>query len=90
MPIPDDAMAAAAGAAMEELDPLPAFRLASRCPACGVEGDHPLELEPLLVARLERRQRALMREVHRLASRYGWTEREVMALPPYRRRVYLR
>jgi hypothetical protein len=86
---PDGALVERVGAAMEERDPLPDFHLTSHCPACGAESDHPLELEPLLAARLERRQRGMLREVHRLASRYGWTEREVMALPEHRRRAYL-
>ncbi len=88
-PPPDAALLARVGAAMEERDPLPGFRLASRCPACGAEEDHPLDLEALLTQRLERRQGRLLREVHRLASRYGWTEAEVMALPARRRRAYL-
>jgi hypothetical protein len=89
VPIPDDAMVEAAAAAMEALDPLPALRLATPCPACGGESEHPVDLESVLVARLERRQRGLLREVHRLASRYGWTEREVMSLSAHRRRAYL-
>jgi hypothetical protein len=28
-------------------------------------------------------------EVHALASHYGWTEPDVLALPPARRRAYL-
>lgn len=75
--------------AMQELDPLPSLTIASSCPACGAESEHALDVEALLLGELARQQRMLLREVHRLAKRYGWSEQEVLALPRWRRRAYL-
>lgn len=75
---------------MTEHDPLVNFNAVSVCPACESRQELSLDLEALLLARLGRHQQALMRDVHRLASRYGWREREVLALPAWRRRAYLR
>lgn len=71
------------------IDPLVAFTVSCRCPACGAAADVPIDLEALALARLASRQRALLHEVHRLASSYGWTESEVLAVPPARRTRYL-
>lgn len=87
---PDDAALAQAAEVMEEQDPLTAFAVNCACPACGGEDDHPLDLEALLLERLDARQRAMTLEIHRLASRYGWSEAEVLAVPPPRRAEYLR
>ena len=84
---PDDE--AAVAAAIAERDPLVAFAVRCACPACGAEQDVPVDLEALALARLAARQHALLREVHALATRYGWTERDVLALPPGRRARYL-
>jgi hypothetical protein len=48
-----------------------------------------VDLESLALASLARRQRALLREVHCFAVHYGWTESEVLAVPPTRRARYL-
>jgi hypothetical protein len=75
--------------AMQELDPLPSLTLASSCPACGAESEHVLDVEALLLSELAREQRLLVRDVHRIAKRYGWSEEKVLALPRWRRRAYL-
>lgn len=85
-----DAELSAVSAAMEEADPLPSFRVASACPACAAQGEHALDLEGLLLALLARRQRALIHDVHRLAAEFGWSEADVLAIPEWRRRAYLR
>ncbi|HUG24245.1 hypothetical protein [Piscinibacter sp.] len=82
----DEAHVAEAIAAM---DPLVAFSVACRCPACGAANDVAVDLEALALKRLASRQRALLLEVHRFASAYGWTEAEVLAVPPARRARYL-
>ena len=77
----DEAVVSASIAAM---DPLVDFTVSCRCPACGASNEVAVDLEALTLALLLGRQRALLQEVHRLASRYGWTESEVLALPPAR------
>jgi hypothetical protein len=75
--------------AMATHDPLVAFAVSCACPACGAARDHPVDLEAAVLARLGARRRSLLREVHMLASRYGWTESEVLAVAPARRAQYL-
>ena len=75
--------------AMAAQDPLVAFAASCACPACGVACDHAVDLEAAVLVRLGARRRALLREVHMLASRYGWTESEVLAVAPARRAQYL-
>lgn len=74
---------------LEEFDPLPAFRIAAACPACGVEADHTVDLEALLLGELTHVQARLFGEIHTLALHYGWTEDEILAVPPRRRARYL-
>jgi hypothetical protein len=86
---PGAADAARATSALAEADPLVAFSAACTCPVCGHEAEREIDLEGLALQRLAARQRALLREVHVLASRYGWTEREILAVAPERRAKYL-
>jgi hypothetical protein len=82
----DEARVAESIAAM---DPLVAFTVSCRCPACGAAAEVGVDLESLALKRLAARQRALLHEVHRFASSYGWTEAQVLAVPPARRARYL-
>lgn len=85
MPADEPALAEALSA----WDPLVALTVSCQCPACGVENEVQIDLESIALARLDTRQRALLREVHQLASHYGWTESEVLAIAPARRARYL-
>lgn len=84
--IDDEAELAATLAAM---DPLVAFTVTCPCPVCGENNAVRVDLEQIVLARLRRCQTALLREIHLLATHYGWSEREVLAVPPARRRRYL-
>jgi hypothetical protein len=75
--------------ALEEADPLTCFRIATVCPSCAEESDYALDLEAVLLARLHRAQRSVLHDIHRLATRYGWSEETIAALPSWRRREYL-
>ncbi|MGH8666102.1 MAG: hypothetical protein ACREUX_17715 [Burkholderiales bacterium] len=74
---------------LAERDPLVALSVLCPCPACGADNDIPIDLEAVALARLDHRRRSLLHEIHALASRYGWTEAEIVALPPARRAHYL-
>ncbi len=80
----------ALAAAMEDFDPLVSFRVHTQCPHCGYAIDTPVDLEALALDQLHRTQRALLREVHQLATRYGWSEADTLAVPAWRRAHYLR
>jgi hypothetical protein len=75
--------------ALATLDPLVAFSVSCTCPTCGADCDVPVDLESLALQQLAARQKRVLREVHLLASRYGWTEEEVLAVPSQRRARYL-
>ena len=85
----DDADVAPAAAALADADPLVAFAIACTCPECGHAAEREIDLEELALQRLEARQHGLLREVHAIASRYGWTEREILAIAASRRARYL-
>ena len=84
---PDDE--AILSASIDAMDPLVDFTVSCHCPACGAPNEVVVDLESLALASLANRQRALFHEVHRFASYYGWTESEVLAVPPTRRARYL-
>ncbi|WP_313494340.1 hypothetical protein [Achromobacter animicus] len=65
-------------ARMEALDPAANIELSLRCADCAQAWD-----DISLCAR------GLLRDVHRLARAYGWTEPQVLALGPARRAAYL-
>lgn len=75
--------------ALATLDPMVHFTVACQCPACGAHSEVGLDLESLALSRLAARQAALLLQVHRCAKHYGWTEAQVLAVPPSRRDRYL-
>jgi len=75
--------------ALAAADPLVHFTVACRCPACGAPNEVDVDLETIALATLLARQRTLLHDVHMLASNYGWTEPEVLAVPPARRARYI-
>ena len=81
---------AAVSASISVMDPLVDFGVSCRCPVCGALNEVAVDLEMLALERLAGRQNALLQEMHRFASSYGWTESEVLAVPPARRVRYLR
>ena len=81
---------AAVSASISAMDPLVDFGVSCHCPVCGAPNEVAIDLEAMALERLARRQTALLHEVHRFASSYGWTESEVLAVPPLRRARYLK
>lgn len=84
-----DKVVAAVGAALEELDPQAATSLEFLCPACNERWSEPLDPGTYLWAELDAWARATLREIDAIARAYGWTESEILALSPRRRRMYL-
>ena len=75
--------------AMAQADPDADLRLDAPCPACGHHTSAIVDAASFLWAELDAWARGTLLEVHLLASTYGWTEPEVLALSPRRRRHYL-
>ncbi|MFB7469396.1 hypothetical protein [Kitasatospora sp. NPDC056184] len=78
-------MAEAAAAA----DPCADVRLNLSCPACGRPTLAELDIASYLWEELDDWARATLLDVHLLATAYGWSEAEILALSPLRRRYYL-
>lgn len=82
-------LAAAVAEAMAASDPQAEIALALRCPACERPGEVVLDPAAYVFAELAARVARLERDVHVLASRYGWSERDIVGLGPIRRARYL-
>ncbi len=76
---------AAVEAVVEAMSPEVASYLLVTCPHCGNENQVPITP----YACLERPVGALFSEIHQLALRYHWSERDILELPRSRRQLYL-
>ena len=74
---------------MSRADPLADVQLALSCSSCGHKWEAPFDIVAFFWSELNAFASGLLREVHTLASVYGWTESEILALTPARRRCYL-
>jgi hypothetical protein len=79
----------AVGERMAAADPLAEIVLSFECPCCAATFEESLDLPGFLWAEMEGRAKRLLVQVHTLASAYGWSEREILALPSARREFYL-
>ena len=62
--------------------------VALRCPACDVSWRAGFDIGGYLWTELEAWVQRTLVQVHSLASRYGWSEREILSMTPWRRQVY--
>lgn len=85
--LPAGVRAVIAGA-MAEADPQAAIEVALVCPACAKTWLAPLDLAGFFWAELDAWARRTLREVHVLASAYGWSEGAILDLSPWRRHLY--
>ena len=76
-------------AALAAADPFAELLVTLTCPACSHEWSAVLDPVEFVWERLERWARHLGDDVHVLASAYGWSEADILALTPQRRRLYL-
>lgn len=76
-------------AQLERDDPMAAMRVNLTCPNCQHAWDTVLDIADFFWLELDAWAKRILREVHVLASAYGWGEREILALTPQRRQVYL-
>jgi hypothetical protein len=74
---------------MSRADPMADIRLALNCPSCEHRWAAPFDIVAFLWREISAAARRLLREVHVLASAYGWTETEILGLSAARRRIYL-
>lgn len=80
-------------AALEEQlaqrDPQADLTLALTCAECGQTWQESLDVVEFLWTQVAARARRLLLEVHSLASAYGWSESDILAMSPVRRQAYL-
>jgi len=74
---------------MEDADPLAVIELQATCPECGHVDTALLDAGAVVWTEVCSEADRLLREIDVLARRYGWTEQQVLALSPRRRRAYL-
>lgn len=74
---------------LDALDPAADIALDVTCDACGHAWHASLDIGAFLWTEVATRAAMVLADVHRLASAYGWTEREILALGPHRRAAYL-
>jgi hypothetical protein len=80
---------AAVGDALVAADPQSEVRLGLVCAACGHQWPATFDVASFLWAEVSTMAVRLLDEVHVLASAYGWSEDQVLALSSRRRRHYL-
>lgn len=84
----DTATAHAIEAALDEAYPLLNIMIAMECDACGIGFARRFDPVPLLWAQVGARAKSALATVDCLARAYGWSEAEIFALSPVRRRLY--
>jgi hypothetical protein len=72
-----------------ERDPQADSRLSLSCPACNHHWQAIFDIVSYFWTELEAWATRLLREVHILASAYGWHEADILAMSPLRRRLYM-
>lgn len=75
--------------AVEAADPGADLALSIACPECGAATRAELDIASYLWTELDAWARDVLLDVHLLATAYGWSEPEILALSPTRRRYYL-
>jgi hypothetical protein len=74
---------------LAEADPQADTRLVLTCPSCGRTWSANFDIVSFLWQELDDWARRLLRDVHGLASAYGWSESEILAMSSPRRSLYL-
>lgn len=74
---------------MGDADPQAAVQLALTCPDCSHSWQSRLDIVSYLWAEIHAWATRLLRDIHTLASAYGWREADILALNPWRRQAYL-
>jgi len=86
--LPADVVAAIAER-MAQQDPYLNITIALKCPACGHEWQMIFDVVSYFVGEINTWAMRILREVHRLASAYGWREADILSMSAWRRQQYL-
>lgn len=84
-----ETLIAAMAAYMDTCDPLAAIVIPLDCMACGYSWHILFDIVSFFWTEIAAQARRLLREVHTLASQYGWREADILAMSAMRRQFYL-
>jgi len=82
-------IAGAVAGAMEEADPQGSVEVVLNCPGCGHKWEALFDIASFFWRGLDNWALRTLREVHVLASAYGWSEGQILSLSPWRRQAYM-
>ncbi len=74
---------------MAEADPQADMQLAIACPVCDSQWQAGFDIVSFFWSEIDAWAHRLLREIHTLASAYGWREADILAMNPWRRQCYL-
>ena len=74
---------------MAEADPQADIRLELTCPSCGHEWQAIFDIVSFFWREIQAWAQRVLYEVHAMASAYGWSEAQILAMSPVRRQLYL-
>jgi len=74
---------------MAQADPQAEVQIALACPACSHRWSMVFDILSYIWSEIDDWAQRLLMEVHALASAYGWSERDIVAMSARRRRLYL-
>jgi hypothetical protein len=75
--------------AVAEADPQADAEIAMACPDCAHPNVVPFDVATFFWDELNDWAHRTLRDVHALAAAYGWAERDILAMTPFRRSVYM-
>lgn len=75
--------------AMAQVDPQADVELALSCPACQHDWQAPFDIVSFFWSELQSWAQQSLRDIHVIASAYGWSEAEILAMSGQRRSLYL-
>ncbi len=82
-------LALAIGEELGDADPGARLEIALQCPVCTYTWSQVFDIVDFFWAEVEAQVDRILREIHALAGAYGWTETQILELPPGRRQRYL-
>jgi hypothetical protein len=74
---------------MGQADPQANIQLSLTCPGCGHQWLAHFDILTYIWKEMDAWARRVLREVHYLASAYGWSETDILNMRPWRRHLYL-
>jgi hypothetical protein len=84
-----EAITSAIAGRMAIADPQGDVQIALTCPNCAHRWQATFDILSFLWMEIHAWAQRMLREIHLLASSYGWREADIMALSPWRRQAYL-